>query len=123
MSYWVILALLSALLAVGCKKQDSGLGAKGAAPGQLPEPTAPPSPRGSGPIADAATNPAVIADTGDVNATVQRLTAELRDYVVRTRSVPRNFEEFAAKSQLQFPPAPAGKKYAIEGQVVVLVKE
>ncbi len=65
----------------------------------------------------------VIADTGDVNATVQRLTAELRDYVVRTRSVPKTFEEFAAKSQVQFPPAPAGKKYAIEGQMVVLVKQ
>ena len=65
---------------------------------------------------------AVIPDTGDVNATLQRLSLALRDYVVRTRSVPKNFEEFAAKSQASFPPPPTGKKYAIEGQKVALVK-
>ena len=64
-----------------------------------------------------------IAETGDLNSTLQQLTAELRDYVVRTRSVPKNFEEFASKSQVHFPPPPAGKKYAIEGQSVIVVKE
>jgi len=65
---------------------------------------------------------ALIPDTGDVNATLQQLTLALRDYVVRTRTVPKNFDEFAAKSQARFPLPPAGKKYAIEGQKVVLVK-
>jgi len=46
----------------------------------------------------------------------------LRRYVVRTRTVPRNFEDFAAKSSLQAPPPPAGKKYAIQGQAVIVVK-
>jgi uncharacterized protein (UPF0147 family) len=64
----------------------------------------------------------VIPDSGDVNATLQQLTQALRDYVVRTRSVPKNFDEFAAKSQAHFPQPPAGQKYAIEGQKVVLVK-
>jgi hypothetical protein len=64
----------------------------------------------------------VIADTGDINATLQQLTGALRDYVVRTRSVPKNFDEFAAKSQASFPAPPPGKKYAIEKQAVVLVK-
>ncbi len=123
MSRWVILALLSAGLAVGCKKQGSESNPGGASSGQLPPPTAPPSPRGPGPTADAPTNAAVIADTGDVNATLQQLTGELRDYVVRTRSVPKNFEEFASKSQIRFPPPPTGKKYTIEGQGVILVKE
>jgi hypothetical protein len=36
--------------------------------------------------------------------------------------VPKNFEEFAAKSHMQVPPAPAGKKFLIQGQAVVLVK-
>jgi hypothetical protein len=64
----------------------------------------------------------VISDTGDVNAALQQLTQALRDYVVRTRSVPRNFEEFATKSGARFPQPPAGKQYAIKGQQVVLVK-
>jgi hypothetical protein len=64
---------------------------------------------------------ALIPDTGDVNATLQQLTLALRDYVVRTRSVPKNFDDFAAKSQARFPLPPAGKKYAIQGQKVALV--
>ena len=70
----------------------------------------------------ASTAPAVVPDTGDINATLHDLSLELRKYVVRTRSIPKTFEEFAAKSQVQMPPAPAGKKYAIQGQAVVLVK-
>ena len=64
---------------------------------------------------------AVIADSGDVNATLGQLSLELRKYVVRTRSVPKNFEEFIAKSHVQAPAAPPGKKYAIQKQAVVLV--
>jgi hypothetical protein len=64
-----------------------------------------------------------VADSGDVNATLASLSQELRKYVVRTRSVPKDFDEFAAKSHLQAPPPPAGKKYAIQNQAVVLVKQ
>jgi len=108
--------LLALPLATACKKQE----AAAVAP-ENPADMPPPSPRGPGqmPETNAAT---VIADTGDVNATLQQLTAELRNYVVHTRSVPKNFEEFAAKSNVQFPSAPVGKKYAISGQTVVLVK-
>jgi hypothetical protein len=65
---------------------------------------------------------AVVIDAAEADTALQQLTRELRTYVVRTRTVPRNFEEFAAKSQLQAPPPPVGKKYAIRGQAVVLVK-
>jgi len=64
----------------------------------------------------------LIPDSGDVNATLNQLSVELRKYVVGTRSVPKDFEEFAAKSHMQAPPPPAGKKYAIKDQAVVLVK-
>jgi hypothetical protein len=47
----------------------------------------------------------------------------LRRYVVRTHKVPKTFDEFAANSNVQFPPPPTGKKYAIEGQAVVLTKQ
>jgi hypothetical protein len=66
--------------------------------------------------------PAVITDSGDVNATLGQLSIELRKYVVSTRSVPKDYEEFAAKSHVNAPPPPPGKKYAIKNQAVVLVK-
>jgi hypothetical protein len=69
---------------------------------------------------EGASNEAAIA-AGDVDTVLRQLTLALRRYVVHTRSVPRTFDEFAAKSQVQFPPPPAGKKYAIQRQAVVLV--
>jgi len=113
---WILIA---AGLAMGCGRQAAGPGANGIPPDEA-APTAPPSPRGPGFLTETNTNPTVIADTGDANATLQQLTQALRDYVVRTRSVPKDFEEFVSKSQVRFPPAPPGKKYAIQGQTVVL---
>lgn len=119
MSRFALWLALAVILAAGCKKPDATPAAAGDS--QDPSNMAPPSPRGAGPMPVAATA-AVVTDTGDANATLQQLSAELRNYVVRTRSIPKNFDEFASKSNLQFPPPPAGKKYAISGQAVVLVK-
>ena len=80
------------------------------------------SPRGPIRLDEAAPPVPVIQATNDVNTTLQQLTVALRDYVVRTRSVPKDFEEFAAKSQAQFPQPPTGQKYVIKGQEVVLAK-
>jgi len=65
----------------------------------------------------------VVVSDGGINATLEQLSLELRKYVVRTRSVPRNFEEFIAKSNVQAPAPPPGKKYAIENKAVVLVEK
>src|SRR5512146_1875374 len=114
MSRLLMLAWLVVALVPGCKRQaETGAG--------VAEQTsaAPPSPRGPGPMPTAG-DPVVVKDTGDINAILQQLTDELRKYVIRTRSVPKDFEEFAAKSNAQFPPAPAGKKYVIKGQAVEL---
>jgi hypothetical protein len=116
-SFFCVL-LLSLALMPGCNKQPPAASDPVAA---ADDTAAPPSPRGPGLApATAATSPVVVPDTGDVNATLDRLTAELRKFVVSTRSVPKNFEEFAAKGRLEFPPAPAGKKYKIAGQAIVL---
>jgi len=123
-SSWVL--LLAAMLAGGCSKQEPATGADAAANAAQADPSAaataaaPPS-RGPGAVA-APPKAAVIPDSGDVNATLNQLTLELRRYVVGTRSVPKDFEEFAAKSRVQAPPPPPGKKYAIKGQAVILVK-
>ena len=117
--------LLAAGLALGCKKQGAALDASADTntpvadqPGS--EAVAPPSPRGPGPM-PVATTPAVIQDQGDPSAVLAQLSLELRKYVVHTRSVPKNYEEFIAKSQVQAPPPPEGKKYAIQNKAVVLV--
>jgi hypothetical protein len=118
--------LLGAALAAGCSKHPPAAGANAATNAAAPDApasalAAPPSPRGPGPMVPPATAP-TIADSGDVNAILGQLSMELRRYVVRSRSVPKNFDDSAAKAHLQVPPAPAGKKYAIENQAVVLVK-
>jgi hypothetical protein len=66
--------------------------------------------------------PVVVPDSGNMDATLAQLSLELRRYVIRTRSVPKDFDDFLAKSGAQVPAAPPGKKYAIQDQAVVLVK-
>ena len=113
---WRLALVCVSVLRGGCGREAKG-------PPQPPEPsTLPTSPRGPVRVAEASAPAQVIPDSGDVNATLQQLTLALRDYVVSTRSVPENFEEFAAKSKTGFPQPPAGQKYAIQGQKVVLVK-
>ena len=117
--------LLAAAMAMGCKKPGDGLEASAvtnasAADQPGSEAAAPPSSRGPGPM-PVASAPGVIQDQADSTAVLPQLTQELRNYVVRTRSVPKNYEEFIAKSQVQAPPPPAGKKYAIQNKAVVLV--
>jgi hypothetical protein len=116
MNPFLICGVVAVLLASGCSKHQ---------PAAAPEPsagadTAPPSPRAPGFLSDTSAV-AVVNETGNMDATLAQLSAELRRYVIGTRTVPRSFEDFAAKSRLQAPPPPAGKKYAIQGQAVVLV--
>ena len=113
---------LAAALAAGCSKHEPAAGAPTAPadPSAVAPGAAPPS-RGPGTMAPSPTG-AVISDSGDINATLTKLSLELRKYVIGTRSVPKDFEDFIAKSHVQAPSPPAGKKYAIKDQAVVLVK-
>ena len=121
---WALLA--TAMLTGGCSKHHPAARADAAtntvqADLSAAAAAAPPAERVPGPIAPPLTG-VVITDTGGVNAALNQLSLELRRYVVGTRSVPKNFEDFVAKSHVQAPPPPTGKKYAINGQAVVLVK-
>ena len=117
----LVMILLSAALAAGCGKHGDAGQNKAATPDQEAASAAsPPTSVGRTPTS-AAPPPIVVPDNADVNATLGRLSLELRKYVVRTRTVPKSFEEFLAKSQAQVPLPPVGKKYAIENQAVVLV--
>jgi len=60
------------------------------------------------------------AENGDINATLAELTRELRRTMVGRR-LNRNFDEFVALRNLQVPPPPPGKKYAISQQWKVIL--
>lgn len=118
--------LVAGLTVVGCRKEPSVPASMvstnaPAAGDPIPAGLATPSPRGPGPLPQAPA-PAVIQAQADPSATLSQLSAELQKYVVRTRSVPKNFEEFITRSQVQAPEPPEGKKYAIQNKAVVLVK-
>src|SRR5947207_1298940 len=102
--------LLNCMILLACHKSEpravtatiSDTNASSSAPTE-----APPSPRGPGPMPPAPPGPVVVSDQGGVNSTLEQLSLELRKYVVRTRSVPRTYEEFIAKSNVQAPAPPA----------------
>jgi hypothetical protein len=117
----VKMMFLAAVLAAGCGKHETTDPRKAAAPDQEAASAASPPPAAGRAPVSAPLPAIVVPDNADVNATLGRLSLELRKYVVRTRTVPKSFEEFITKSQAQVPPPPAGKKYAIANQAVVLV--
>jgi len=110
---WLLICL--PVLLGGCSREAK------APPPTTDAATAPASPRGPQLGSETPAAATVIPDSGDTHLVLQQLTQTLRDYVVRTRSVPKDFDEFAAKSQVSFPPAPQGKKYVIKAQEIVLV--
>jgi hypothetical protein len=63
-------------------------------------------------------------ETGDEAALLTPLTQALRRYCFEHQGAPRNFQEFADAGLVRIPPAPAGKKFAIETKrmEVILVK-
>jgi hypothetical protein len=107
--------VLGCCLVAGCKKSQPPAPAADAQ--DVGE--AVPSPRGTD-FSTGAPPAVTIAPSADTQTTLQQLSLELRRYVVRTHKIPKTFEEFAANSNVQFPPPPTGKKYAIQGQEVVL---
>jgi ABC-type enterochelin transport system substrate-binding protein len=116
----ILLALLAATL-TACKKQETASSSQTptaeqqGTTGQEVAPTRAPAPVAAAPVTVTA------AENGDVNTTLAQLSLELRKYVLSTKSAPKTFEEFSQKVQLQAPPPPAGKKYAIQKGAVVLV--
>jgi hypothetical protein len=104
--------ILSLFLLTGCGKKE----ASNPAPAVTEQNTAP------GP-APAPAQPTVVPapDDGNMDALLAQLTRELHRTMIGRR-INRNFEEFVALRNLQVPPPPAGKKYAInERWKVILV--
>jgi hypothetical protein len=58
----------------------------------------------------------------DTQTILNELGRELRRWVRRNQRLPASFEEFVASAQLQPPPPPQGKKYAIGPQMTVVLQ-
>jgi hypothetical protein len=67
--------------------------------------------------------PIVVPDGGSTEANLNQLSIALRKYIAGTHSVPKDFNDFLAKSGVQPPPAPPGKKYVIQGPAVGLADQ
>ena len=61
------------------------------------------------------------AATTYADENLANLTRELRRWIVKTKQRPASFEEFASAAKLTVTPAPAGKKYAISGEMRVIL--
>jgi hypothetical protein len=70
--------------------------------------------------AGVAPEPIVVPDSGSPDANLSQLSLALRKYIAGSRSLPKDFNDFLAKSGVQPPPPPAGKKYVMQGQVIAL---
>jgi len=117
----VVLAAMLMLVATGCRKNES---AKAPEPAPVVATAATPSNVG-GPVPQPLPTPATpqtIAppSSGNVDETLTQLTRELHRTMIG-RKLSGSFEEFVAVRNLQVPPPPPGKKYAISKQWRVIL--
>ena len=71
----------------------------------------------------AAPEPIVVPDNGSTQANLNQLSLALRKYIAGSHIMPKDFDDFLAKSGVQPPPPPAGKKYVIQGPNVALADQ
>ena len=115
MSVWVrILTAWLLALGVGCGKQA----ASSAPPAEpMANPTAPTAESAS---AVPRVESSAAADEAQTAAVLNELTQAVRKYSVEQRRVPKTLEEVLAKGYLsRVPPAPAGKRFAIDKNLQV----
>jgi len=67
--------------------------------------------------------PIVVPDSGDTQANLSQLSTALRKYIAGSHRMPKDFDDFVAKSGVQPPPPPPGKKYVIQGPAVSLMDQ
>jgi hypothetical protein len=116
------IALLAVAMTAGCSKSGPAPAGGPAASDQHVPASGDVAARDGSVAADSSPTVIAVPENGDMNAVLGQLSMALRKYVFRTRTAPKNFEEFAANAHLQFPPPPDGQRYAIEHGAVVLEK-
>jgi hypothetical protein len=114
----VLLMLAGALVMAGCSKSKEVAAA----------PTPPPSEQDTNPAAAPVytrpTTPTVLAVAPSGEPDLKAMTHSLRGWIARTHRVPADLADYEAQANVQFPAAPAGKKFAIgKRMTIVLVSQ
>ena len=105
---WASLACL-VILGFGCGKEAS--------PPPSNEPAAGVNPSVTQQAIPATVRPVVVSESGDMALVLASLTDAVRKYSVEKRRVPANLDEVISAGYVQgMPPAPAGKKFAINAK-------
>lgn len=125
-SLCLVIALGTIIFAAGCGKKDNPSATASPTPTDASQPTTPPETA----TAAAPSNPVylpplpapggtAITDKGET--VLQQLNHAVIQYRIRNHHVPGSFEEFVASANIQAPPPPAGKKYAINNRGLIVV--
>ena len=100
------------LLFAGCGKKPPV--------GEVPtQPAAQNTNPAASPIYTRPATPTIVAGDPGAEPDLKQMTRSLRGWIARTHIVPKNFEDYMAQANIQFPPAPAGKKYVIGKRMTV----
>ncbi len=106
--------LVCLVLAAGCGRKTAPT---------TPEAAAPPSAAGASAPAVSASADGAPAGPADLSKTLDRLTQAVRKFSAENRRVPASLNELVAAGYLaEIPSAPAGKKFAIDDQLRVVVR-
>ena len=108
----VLVALAVTAAFCGCTKKQAPAAATVQADGQSNNPAA-------SPVYVRPAAPTVVASPNGGEPDLKQMTHSLRSWIAHTHIVPKSFEDFAAQANLQFSPAPAGKKYVIGKHMVI----
>lgn len=117
----VFLQVLMALVLSGCGKKPTPPVEPPTATDSAPAPAVTVAQPTRPPVASTAPRSQLsLPADATAQAAAEQLSIELRRYVLATRTIPKDFNDFVARHPMKFPPAPAGKSYAIEDGKVVL---
>ena len=98
---------------IGCGKHPS-------APAQSAPAATATTPSANLPATPTQTDPALATDEANLTEVLKELTQVVRRFGAEQRRVPKSFEELVANGYLtRVPPAPAGKKFAIDKNLQV----
>lgn len=115
--WFTVAACFSLALLAGCKK-DAGTD-----PVTAPETNSIAAEVSHAPVYTTPKTPAVVVTPAGA-PDFSEMNREVRRWILRNQRPPKSFEEFAASANAQFPPPPAGKKYALDKTMhVILVKK
>jgi len=110
------LIFAAVIFAAGCGKKEDATPPTSTGSQQTAQDASPSNP--PAPVINP--RPVTVQVNANGEANLQQLNHALVLFRVRNRRLPTSFEDFAANSNLQIPAPPAGKKYALNAQGLIV---